>query len=87
MLQHSVGEVARSRAMEKHAACAAPISPSGVLPTLPSNREANEYSPSTPSERNDPPLPLRPPRQTACACCLIMSVPSLSGTNLCISTA
>jgi hypothetical protein len=59
--------------MEKQLACAAAISSSGLLPAPPSNQEENEYFPANAPARNDPLPCLRPPRQTACACCSIMS--------------
>ena len=77
----------RESAMEKHAACAAPMSSSGVLPSPASNREANEYSPSIVPALNDPLPSLRPPRHTAL--CLLLdhgSVPFSSRNDPAVAT-
>src|SRR6185503_10703291 len=54
-------------AIEKHAACAAAISSSGLVPSPSSKRDANEYAPlKTPSPTvRSPSPPLRSPRHSA----------------------
>src|SRR5215471_3625326 len=67
-------------AIEKHAACAAAINSSGLVPGAFSNRVVNEYGvlDSTPLVADTIPLPsLRPPFHTALAflCIVLSSMP------------